>query len=1434
MTNIFVKETVLETIPHIFGPFVHHLYVEQGQIPCHDLKKTKSATILINENGIYFFRRSKKSTHYLKLKIFTSIYDISQLSYQKKNRINISVQGEPDTFFIADHWEQAVAMLQSMHRLLFKDTKNLPEIPEVNFPNRIKEVPYPYENDISVLSLHYITLYSRIHVASSRIDQNLIETFNKYSKSCCDTLVIDSQCILLDEFKYFIAPLVFLRDLTKIHFKNFAPYCVCNLIHFMAKTIPRVTIFILEGYNAIVPEQLRLDRLESHSPLSFIFKNCSLPGKTTQQLFLQFKESNVELQRLSLIDFKMSTKRFRLLGEVIQSRPFRTMEIFELNELPSTKFRETHIIQLLTLLRHHCRFLSRLAISNWSKPITVYMENFQNFGFLNEIEIDGHTMTHIIPESLIISKRINRMNFSKCVFTIDSLKSLFLNLSKRTHNVSLSLADLQIESMTWSSFYSELRLLTPVKCLKELDWSGNLLTTSTVQAFFDFFFQTKSILFLKLDRLFNLYNLDTLEQLLGLISKTNLFGLSINGYHDRNFTGKGAELVTVLKTNPNLAIIHLNDQQFTDTDVGSLISYFQMSKQLFEISCDGTSIGSHTVFYNFYQGIYGIQSIESVCRPVKDLDRLFSQEDITTPAFDRFASQMCTKNNEMSDCARSILLCRFLKSEIFDKKLYNDIAQRYPEKYFEFDYQYANSFMKKNARRSLPSLFNFQIHSKTKDLAELHNKFLIEPTHSDPYCTPPSKMVTVDDFTYHSMSSHSEEEEMLSTTLYNSVMEDPFASEPVFRNSPLAEVGNSLLAPTEMPVDNNVHTDNQILHESLRNIPPPPVLADFEFDVNQSSETSSQTTYNFINATTSSSNPSFQPQTDYSYSNMYGTSSILAPNNMNDPLNYAMNMNDPSITATSQSTQNFSYNNSQNLRNFSQSTVQPREVKNEIPFLPASPMTSLQKRKSRYQYSPTFLRKQASPIDGKKENIKMTPSMELFNFFKEKAEKGDVNATLAVANHYMNGSGTQQNVNEAVRLYQEAVDKGNVEALYQLGQCYQNGKGVIQNDAEAFRYYKLGAEKDHVESILSLGYCYFNGVGTPIDYHEAFLLYERASQHGDAYASFRLGLMYLIGQGVTKNDVEAFKYMQIALDRGYNLASINLGIFYLNGTGTPKNDQKAFEMFKVGSDHGLIKATEKLGECYLNGIGVQVDRIEGIRLLQIAARSGDVEACYNLATIYDYSDDVTVDPSQAVVLLQTAADARYKDATYLLALHYEEGNGVPVNYQKAIEYFSIAASQNITDAFYHLGLCYEFGQNDMAKAISYYEAAANYNVGDAMDQLGLCYLTGNGVMKDEEKAVQLFEKAALQASIEGRYHLAACHVDGVANRCDYEGAIVLLEMLSNIHHADAIFYLGRCHEFGLGVPVNSNEAIRLYQVAASLGCNDAVNRLQIVTPQTLA
>lgn len=97
---------------------------------------------------------------------------------------------------------------------------------------------------------------------------------------------------------------------------------------------------------------------------------------------------------------------------------------------------------------------------------------------------------------------------------------------------------------------------------------------------------------------------------------------------------------------------------------------------------------------------------------------------------------------------------------------------------------------------------------------------------------------------------------------------------------------------------------------------------------------------------------------------------------------------------------------------------------------------------------------------------------------REKAEAGDVDTQMQLAEMYKNGNGISKDHKEALKYYLMAAEKGNVDAQVIAGRYFiipqDSGKKIQQNIDEGLKWWKKAAEQGDYTAQFSLGLYHLN------------------------------------------------------------------------------------------------------------------------------------------------------------------------------------------------------------------------------------------------------------------------------------------------------------------------------------------------------------------------
>lgn len=295
-------------------------------------------------------------------------------------------------------------------------------------------------------------------------------------------------------------------------------------------------------------------------------------------------------------------------------------------------------------------------------------------------------------------------------------------------------------------------------------------------------------------------------------------------------------------------------------------------------------------------------------------------------------------------------------------------------------------------------------------------------------------------------------------------------------------------------------------------------------------------------------------------------------------------------------------------------------------------------------------------------------------YYEQAASKNFSPALLRLGLLYLHGQSVTQNYLVAIDFFTKAANMGNMIAEYHLGEIYRKGLGVPKNVQLASDWYGKAVKNNFPKALARLADLYFSGKGITPDLYKAIDLYITAAKAGDTYSGLLLSIFYAEGLGVTQNlPLSVHWYNVVEQKQDQLLAKFDVAKNYETGFGFKKNYSKAAKWYLLAANEGLAKAQTKLAELYADGLGVTQDYQQAISWYQKAADQGYSYAQYSLGLLLQ--SDVhkkSKNPKVAYNFMKKAAINGYTPAQYSLALMLLQGTGTPVNAVKAYGWLHIA------------------------------------------------------------------------------------------------------------------------------------------------------------------
>lgn len=455
-----------------------------------------------------------------------------------------------------------------------------------------------------------------------------------------------------------------------------------------------------------------------------------------------------------------------------------------------------------------------------------------------------------------------------------------------------------------------------------------------------------------------------------------------------------------------------------------------------------------------------------------------------------------------------------------------------------------------------------------------------------------------------------------------------------------------------------------------------------------------------------------------------------------------------------------------------------------------------------------------------------------------------------LADFYRDGIGTQQNYEEAAKLYQWAIDHNSVQALTELSELYRSGKGVEQNAAKAvelmLRYVemmewqqygkmplsvalKASAEGDS-NAMNQLGDRYENGDGVEQDTNKAVEWWEKASQKGNAMAMYSLGL-YHYNKG---NFSKALEYMEQAASSGYLPAHVNLGQYYLSSGRDNAEKEKGIAHLTTAAEGGNTDAFHFLCCMYHDGKYVDKDYEKARYWLGKYLATDEPYAHFFLGSSLYHGDMYEQDYAKALEHITLAVKGGCHSATDLYIYMRWYGNNCEQNREEVVLTYTKLAEEGDTNAMHQLYLLYTdetFEGRDEETAMNWLQKAAGQGNSEAIRDLATAYANGHGVKQDIDKALSLYDQAIENGNMNAVYEKACLYIQGVegVQNPDYGKAIEIIRPYTE-NDAYACYLMGlscdrKCGNKDAYSWELATEAAQYMEKAAEGGIDDAMNRM---------
>lgn len=347
-------------------------------------------------------------------------------------------------------------------------------------------------------------------------------------------------------------------------------------------------------------------------------------------------------------------------------------------------------------------------------------------------------------------------------------------------------------------------------------------------------------------------------------------------------------------------------------------------------------------------------------------------------------------------------------------------------------------------------------------------------------------------------------------------------------------------------------------------------------------------------------------------------------------------------------------------------------------------------------------------------------------------------ASYAVGQAYELGQGVEKDLTSAHDFYAEALTglekvftKNHDDNIsYKIGMMYLNGKGTDIDLECAEKYLLLSADSNNYKAQYMLGKLYQSDNKINLQKAEKVLLKGAENAQDKAgLCEYSLGKLYLSQERYDK----AASYLERSAAKDNYYAAYTLGKLYQEQFNDDALAEKHLIHAAEHKDDVMGIAAYRLGKLYL----AQEKSTDAAAYLQRSAAKDNYFAAYALGKLYHEQFN---DNTQAEKYLLQAAD--HKDdtmgiAAYRLGKLYLSEN----NRRKALQYFTNAADKDSIPGMYAAGkiLLDSKKTTEVSKGIRYLSSAADKDFEPAIYTLGKYYSSFNNTKAKEYLKRSAFE-----------------------------------------------------------------------------------------------
>lgn len=286
------------------------------------------------------------------------------------------------------------------------------------------------------------------------------------------------------------------------------------------------------------------------------------------------------------------------------------------------------------------------------------------------------------------------------------------------------------------------------------------------------------------------------------------------------------------------------------------------------------------------------------------------------------------------------------------------------------------------------------------------------------------------------------------------------------------------------------------------------------------------------------------------------------------------------------------------------------------------------------------------------EKRRQETAKELLPQILEMSSSGDILAQNELADMYLYGFGTPEDLDSGMHWLKMAADAGFWRPLNKLGEMYWDPNTPYYDIEKARACFKKAAGMGYGPAEMNLGVMYFFEKPKRVDLCIWYV--KRSYAHGGEAAGDAaafLDELYSFSGAVPQDPVEGLSWAKRSIDLGSGRGMRNMGTHYNDGNGVPQDADRAIEWYRKSAETGFLNGKVAYGIA-LRSRNREEEAAEQFRQ---AASMGDTTAMVWYASCFLYGIGKEKNRNIGQAWLMSAANRGNEEAARLLKEEFPDG-----------------------------------------------------------------------------------------------------------------------------------------------------------------------------------